>query len=92
MKQFVQLDARIAERTSAYTARTLGTGDELPGVAGGGVAGDLEVVAGPVAEKVRFRISISEALPCWWIAAVGYFNLPKAGVAGAEKAESAKAG
>jgi MFS transporter, DHA3 family, macrolide efflux protein len=50
-------------------------------------------VAGPVAEKVGIpNLYFGSAAMLGGIAAVGYFKLPKAGVADAEKAESAKAG
>jgi MFS transporter, DHA3 family, macrolide efflux protein len=50
-------------------------------------------VAGPVAEKVGIpNLYFGSAAMLAGIAAVGYFKLPKAGVAGAEKAESVKAG
>jgi DHA3 family macrolide efflux protein-like MFS transporter len=65
------------------------TSDELPDVAGGGVAGDLDVRGWPGGGKGwDSEPLLSEALRCWsGIGVVGYFKLPRA-----EKAESAKTG
>ena len=75
------------------TARTIGTSDELPDVAGGGVAGDLDVRGWSGGGKDW------DSEPLLWKRCDagrnrrrGHFKLPKAGQADAEKAESAKTG
>jgi hypothetical protein len=75
------------------TARTIGTSDELPDVAGGGVAGDLDVRGWSGGGKGWDQnLYYGSAAMLVGIGVVGYFKLPKAENAEAEKAESAKAG